>query len=1428
MDGLSPRTLDGLMPTPLDGEILPPERPGVRLSCCPNPFSNERLSGIAMSGMSIGEIVRMYARHDVVLFAHVWVANADMTKQDYVDAKYWEVVRPKAGALVTIRMIPQGGGGGGKSPLRMIAMLAVAVLAAWGGAVLAPMLTGALGFSTAVGSTAVIVAGSIISGAITMIGTMLVNALIPPPNPNQNQSGYGGVASSPNQAITGTQNRANIYGAVPRVFGKVLVNPPYAGAPYDEWNGQTQYCRLLFDFGYGPLQLTNVSIGTTLLSEYIGVNFDIRGGQVSDNSVSSDEFQAIPSTMNTLLPWDVYVTQNTASNVNGATFKITFPSGLGVTATYSISVTDTTTGVTVGHFWINISPSQLVNNVYDSSTDSNVTNFTSSYAGTFQFSFLNFMTNAQATQYPSYLTALVSITNAGLSDSSPIGIYSNVVHEISYNIKLTYNNTVVVTTNVKTDEISFDLSFTGLCTFDANGNATTNSVGFNVIIVDHVTQVQVGSSQFSVSAAAATTYVYSGWDHVDGTTFQCPYTGQFDVKFTRLKPNNTSTYDRDDSYVTMLRSIQHSPPPALPSHCLVALRIRATDQLNGTVQTFNAVAQALLPTWNPSTGWSQPVATSSPAWAMCEVLRGGANKRPLPDSRIDLNAFYNFDLWCAQKGYSYNACVDSTTTVRQLLIDIASVCRAILVMKNNMFSVVWDVPQTTPTQMFTPKNSWGFKYSKPFFTAPHALKCSFINPDKSWQQDQIIAYAPGYNISNATLFESVSYTGVTNSQQAWSMGMYTIACSIERPNTYKLQCDIEHLVCNRGDLVLVSHDVMQWGLGNGLVKSLTYDGGGNVLTITTDEQFTFNPGYTFVIRCRQSTGAIVLLTLVTPGTIVETNVLTLATPTPAGNCPAVGDLVAFGLVNQETVRLLVKGINRNGEFNAELTLVDEGPGVYTADTTAIAPFVPQSTWPMQGVNFVPPAPVVVSFLTDHTVMTEVSGAWLPGCQFTLQQSSAIAITYASLEIQYRLTGITAPWQSQFFTGRPTVATVTGITDATYYDFRLRYWGGNANTPGINGDWVEVDGIYIIGRSIPTPPPSMSVTYTNGIAVVGVTDPGDGTVDHWLLTISQPTSNTPQQGGVLTATTAVTFTGSSYSFPAPLAGTYTMTVQAVSWTGNVSTGLTDTLYNSAAWAANAIASTSIPTSGGSFSGTISIAAGGQIVRPSLRGVTWAGTPGTSHDEELFNDLNLMTSANISDIASTPVTWFTGPQFTSAGTWTSSIIDMGGTMTGLWWLDSLVETVDFSALSNYNQVSIASAGPADVADLVSIVPSVTISITVGTASNLAGATTFTGAWTGTGRYVQITFTAVDLSWVTETYLSNMVMHCDAPDILDGGTVTTTTNPQTINFNKTYHQPPVVTVSAVGSNAVNIVASSITSAHFQVACTVGTVVNWAAKGV
>jgi len=178
--------------------------------------------------------------------------------------------------------------------------------------------------------------------------------------------------------------------------------------------------------------------------------------------------------------------------------------------------------------------------------------------------------------------------------------------------------------------------------------------------------------------------------------------------------------------------------------------------------------------------------------------------------------------------------MDSARAFSDVLRDVLASGRASFGMVNGKYGAVRDKAQTVPVQMFTPSNSWGFSYQRAFGELPHALRVTFTNPEANYQQDVCIVYADGYNadgsggLTAATKFEQLDLRMVTDPDAAWRLGRYHLAVGYNRPTMYSLNADVESIVCERGDLVRVAHDITEWGSAWGRFVSVSGDG----LTVT--------------------------------------------------------------------------------------------------------------------------------------------------------------------------------------------------------------------------------------------------------------------------------------------------------------------------------------------------------------------------------------------------------------------------------------------------------------------------------------------------------------------------------------------------------------------------------------------------------------------
>lgn len=515
---------------------------------------------------------------------------------------------------------------------------------------------------------------------------------------------------------------------------------------------------------------------------------------------------------------------------------------------------------------------------------------------------------------------------------------------------------------------------------------------------------------------------------------------------------------------------------------------------------------------NPSFDFPGAI-TSNPASHYRDVLQGAANKLALADSRIDLPALQAW--WQNNNTNSrfFNGILDNPSTVFDVLQQIAALGRAAFAINDGLYSVVQDQPQTTPVQHFTPRNSWGFKSSRAFPQLPQALSVRWINPNNNWQPDQYIVFddKPGggtYDQTSVNLYEGLDLTkGVTDMTQAWKEGRYHLAQARLRPELYQINVDFENLVCQRGDLVLLSHDVPVIGLGAGRVKAQILDPGGvgNLLGVILDESsFVFNYGTSYTMRVRLSaTGASMLLPIVNPAPVdgsVQTSTMMLMTPIGVGNTmPQVDDLAMIGELGSETAQMLVVRIEPQKDLTALITLCDYAPDVYTADADPPGGDSQGAPTPF------PFAPIIETVNSSDNYSVKGSGGVIIGTIMihlapipTVQTTAGVPV---AIQYRTRLNPANDYINEGIYSPTTTYKTSEMVTDANGVEWVCVEDGTVGITPGTDGgtNWTEItDNSPWTVNQIPL---SQTVT-VNNVQIGGLTDVQlayvytDGTISAW--------------------------------------------------------------------------------------------------------------------------------------------------------------------------------------------------------------------------------------------------------------------------------------------------------------------------------------------
>lgn len=698
--------------------------------------------------------------------------------------------------------------------------------------------------------------------------------------------------------------------------------------------------------------------------------------------------------------------------------------------------------------------------------------------------------------------------------SENVTLYTRPVYEETVSVLLDAETSWVTrTTADNIDEISVDFSFpSGIYRIDDEGKRKN----YTITIQGQYRPVSGGA--WSTLGTLTLTSMSS---QAKRRSFRAKVDlGQYEVRMRK----SSSDYSGSDTvtetvYWTAIRGRRRDG--AVVSFdkplTLIAMRIKATNQLNGSVNQLNCLARPKILAFNGSS-WVAEQITRNPADHFRRVLQGPANARPVADSGIDFASLEGWWQFCKDEGFTFDYVATEQTSVYERLTQIAATGRASVTYRDAKWGVVWDEADSTIVQHFTPRNSWGFSSIRAYADLPHGFRVSFINRDNGYLNDERVVYDDGYTEANATKFEGIDFPGVTDPDLIWRHGRYHIAQLRLQREVYTLTTDWEHLVCTRGDRVRVNHDVVLWGIGAARVKSVVTSPAEGVVL---DDTMTMEAGKTYSIRFRASDGSSIVRTV--EGLDGEFTELTFA---DTGNLPGEGDLAQFGENGLESVVLRVKSITPQADLTAKMELVDDAPAILNADSGTIPPFE-------TGI-----APIVNYLAYKPADLSTVESVWT-----TVPATSALDMSWAAPEV-----GTVSSYIVQFReedddswnTVTGVVSPQTQITDlsAGVYDFRIRAVFDNGQLSG----WLEKTIAVTIFATAPDDVTDFRISVNGDLATLQWTALVDDAVSHYEIRFSPNLADVTWQTASLLRNNVQ---GNQVQVPA-LVGTYL--IKAVNFAG----------------------------------------------------------------------------------------------------------------------------------------------------------------------------------------------------------------------------------------------------------------------------------------
>lgn len=646
-------------------------------------------------------------------------------------------------------------------------------------------------FGTGVG-TATAAQAAMIQAGITFAGTMLVNAIMPIRPPEQ----PGDPGSAKAQLILGgAVNRANPYGAIPFVLGKMRVTPPLGAQNFVRFgelttgivdNADASYLDMLLVWGYGPLNIDETTMRIGEISIY--------------------DYSTTPPTPNfEKLKYITLDRKSTESALEQVEFDTIY--GKDVQQVYK-GVPLTCTGlppVAEGNWTPSTTPGPFIVAAFQNPCDK------VSVALHFPQGLRAIKT--QGAGAGNSLAAPVSVTLEYRTDSA-----SAWNHWTTQTIggTLTLNSTVYHEGSTSYDEFGGNYYYIAPYTENLSNNLILDGAPRKDAFTWTITKDRITDG-------------VAAWH--SNQPLQ-----------VRVRRNTGDNTEPSDSYryshevvFQNATAISNDAPAQDPKYCKIAktaLTIQATDQLNNQMDGVNAIVQTWCLDWNGS-AWVE-AATSNPASLFRYVLQSAANPQRVLDadvaSKIDLVQLQYWHTFCNQTRtdpqtgeayrFEFNDIIAGQRGVLDILRDICAAGKASPALIDGRWTVVIDEPRTQVIQHFSPHNSWGFESTKMLPKFPDALKVQFYDQDNDYEQRELIIPFAGKTVANSELFETIQLPGVTKAAQAKDHARWHMAQTKLRPEVYTLNSDLEYLVCNRGDRVKVTHDVPLWGLGSGRIKEV--------------------------------------------------------------------------------------------------------------------------------------------------------------------------------------------------------------------------------------------------------------------------------------------------------------------------------------------------------------------------------------------------------------------------------------------------------------------------------------------------------------------------------------------------------------------------------------------------------------------------------
>lgn len=824
----------------------------------------------------------------------------------------WGAIRPKPIAVteITFHMPPRGGGeGGGKQILALVASIAITVIA---GFATAGLFATSGGLFTAGSASAYLLAAG-----ISLAGSLLLSALAPPPTAPDRKRGQRELG---NASAEGNILEPNA--PIPRVIGQRKIYPPLGAEPLTYFDGPDEIVEAAYILA-GPHSIEDVRIGSAQIDELSGVQYqiiegwrgslptyittrqartealqaEIRGHLVSEDA--GDELDVDTSDIANSVPQPQVVSTRTAPDEHQ--LQITFPQGLHKNAdeTNRLRVPFRLRMRMVGEAdWI------ALPDLHFQAAE------IKQMRSTIRFVWTDAPDEPSASATSGWVEARVRTEEQATAPAVPQWDASAYFYSGSGDRYLNNSNagsTGVI--NVRLDRYT----------------ATIYLDPYDFPPGRYEIEIRRGCA-FENLDYSASAYTY------DGTVFD--FFTYYGTPIAKIPFSRDGVADA----VYLLRSVSIWNEHPLPSQDLAVIAVKAR---NKALDRLSCLAGGWVRDWDGS-GWNDWVITDNPAPHLRDIYVGSENVDPVPLDLIDDDGLVAWRQACIDNGYTCNALIEDLTLDDAARI-VAS-CGYAKPYMSDIWGVVRDFDRSydDPVQLFTPRNMANFQWTKAFARLPDGFRVSFRDATRDYETSQISVFRAGLSDDNGRM-EQVTYEGIVSDADAIARARYDLAQGVYRNTFYSFEVSAEHVLCRRGDLVAVQHDMISEWCGAARVTAIETDSSGDVTALALDTPVDI-PGTYFMDESPDLSAEANLAALGLEGGVAIRRLGSISIHRVDGGDPyrlefspaispdgiEVDGLIVAGTIGHEVLRLLVFSVTPRQNLEASITCVDEAPELWSA------------------------------------------------------------------------------------------------------------------------------------------------------------------------------------------------------------------------------------------------------------------------------------------------------------------------------------------------------------------------------------------------------------------------------------------------------------------------------------------------------------------